>query len=82
MKVQHFVFFLLFLIIKKVLYLNHSQACRENHVDVVSLLVDNGCSVNANFPNSRENPLTLAAEKGTLCNLQLATFVTFNWPPL
>ena len=40
------------------------QACRENHVDVVALLLDNGCSVNANFPNSRENPLTLAAEKG------------------
>ena len=45
-----------------ILYL---QACRENHVDVVALLLDNGCSVNANFPNSRENPLTLAAEKGT-----------------
>ena len=45
------------------------QACRENHVDVVALLLDNGCSVNANFPNSRENPLTLAAEKGTENNL-------------
>lgn len=40
------------------------QACRENHVEVVKLLLDYGCSVNALFPNSRECPLTLAAEKG------------------
>ncbi|XP_027047638.1 ankyrin repeat domain-containing protein 17-like isoform X3 [Pocillopora damicornis] len=40
------------------------QACRENHVDVVELLLDYGASVNAPFPNSRENPLTLAGEKG------------------
>ncbi|XP_032234858.2 ankyrin repeat and KH domain-containing protein 1 isoform X2 [Nematostella vectensis] len=40
------------------------QACRENHVEVVRLLLDCGASVNAPFPNSRENPLTLAAEKG------------------
>ena len=30
-----------------------SQACRENHVDVVELLLDYGASVNAPFPNSR-----------------------------
>jgi len=29
------------------------QACRENHVDVVELLLDYGASVNAPFPNSR-----------------------------
>lgn len=40
------------------------QACRENHVEVVRLLVLSGCSVNSPFPNSRECPLTLAAEKG------------------
>jgi len=40
------------------------QACRENHVDIVELLLDYGASVNASFPNSRENPLTLAGEKG------------------
>ncbi|PFX24058.1 Ankyrin repeat and KH domain-containing protein 1 [Stylophora pistillata] len=40
------------------------QACRENHVDVVELLLDYGASVNAPFPNSRENPLTLGGEKG------------------
>ena len=51
------------------------QACRENHVDVVALLLDNGCSVNANFPNSRENPLTLAAEKGW--SSQTLTYCTF-----
>ena len=40
------------------------QACRENHVTVVKLLLDYGCSVNSPFPNSRECPITLAAEKG------------------
>ena len=40
------------------------QACRENHVGVVRLLLDYGCSVNSPFPNSRECPITLAAEKG------------------
>ena len=40
------------------------QACRENHVEVVRLLLLSGCSVNSPFPNSRECPLTLAAEKG------------------
>jgi len=49
------------------------QACRENHVAIVELLLDYGASVNATFPNSRENPLTLAAEKGhkELVNLLL-----------
>ena len=41
-----------------------SQACRENHVDVVKLLLDYGCNPSSPFPNSRECPLTLAAEKG------------------
>ena len=40
------------------------QACRENHVDVVKLLLDYGCNPITPFPNSRECPLTLAAEKG------------------
>ena len=41
------------------------KACRENHIEVVRLLLDYGCAVNAPFPNSsRENPLTLASEKG------------------
>lgn len=40
------------------------QACRENHVDVVKLLLDYGCNPSTPFPNSRECPLTLAAEKG------------------
>ena len=52
------------------------QACRENHVDVVALLLHNGCSVNANFPNSRENPLTLASEKGYFFSL----FTLSYWP--
>ena len=30
-----------------------SQACRENHVDIVELLLEYGASVNAPFPNSR-----------------------------
>eukprot|EP00795_Rhopilema_esculentum_P016779 gene16779-8239_t len=49
------------------------QACRENHVSIVKLLLNYGASVNATFPNSRENPLTLAAEKGhkELVNLLL-----------
>lgn len=29
------------------------QACRENHVSVVELLLDEGASVTASFPNSR-----------------------------
>lgn len=29
------------------------QACRENHVSIVELLLDYGASVNATFPNSR-----------------------------
>eukprot|EP00731_Ephydatia_muelleri_P012188 Em0006g1082a len=40
------------------------QACRENHVEVVKLLLDYGCNPSTPFPNSRECPLTLAAEKG------------------
>lgn len=40
------------------------QACRENHVAIVDLLLEHGAGVNAPFPNSRENPLTLCAEKG------------------
>jgi len=33
-------------------------------VDVVRLLLDYGCNPSSPFPNSRECPLTLAAEKG------------------
>jgi len=40
------------------------QACRENHITIVELLLENGAGVNSPFPNSRENPLTLCAEKG------------------
>ena len=40
------------------------QACRENHIAIVELLLEHGAGVNAPFPNSRENPLTLCAEKG------------------
>ena len=40
------------------------QACRENHVDIVELLLEHGAGVNTPFPNSRENPMTLCAEKG------------------
>ena len=55
------------------------QACRENHVDVVALLLDNGCSVNANFPNSRENPLTLAAEKGWSSQTLTSPLITLTY---
>lgn len=47
------------------------QACRENHVDVVKLLLDYGCNPSTPFPNSRECPLTLAAEKGYMELTQL-----------
>ena len=40
------------------------QACRENHISIVELLLEHGAGVNTPFPNSRENPLTLCAEKG------------------
>lgn len=40
------------------------QACRENHVSIVELLLEHGAGVNNPFPNSRENPMTLCAEKG------------------
>lgn len=40
------------------------QACRENHVAIVELLIEYGAGVNTPFPNSRENPMTLCAEKG------------------
>ncbi|RDD41757.1 Ankyrin repeat domain-containing protein 17 [Trichoplax sp. H2] len=40
------------------------QACRDNHVAVVQLLLDFGASCNAPFPNTRDYPLTLAAERG------------------
>ena len=33
-------------------------------MDVVKLLLDYGCNPSTPFPNSRECPLTLAAEKG------------------
>nr|XP_047130700.1 ankyrin repeat domain-containing protein 17-like [Hydra vulgaris] len=40
------------------------QACRENHVSIVELLLSYGAGINSPFPNSRENPMTLCAEKG------------------
>lgn len=54
------------------------QACRENHVDIVELLLEYGASVNAPFPNSRENPLTLAGEKGHIELVSLLLSRTAN----
>ena len=40
-------------------------------MDVVKLLLDYGCNPSTPFPNSRECPLTLAAEKGYVDLTQL-----------